>query len=90
MMSLLSLFYDKKTVFWQPVGISGDEDRKLMSSTAKHNLKTFIFCPTGILSYELCLTYIYSSLWATEIEYWIPKSGLFVHQEGQTTWLHKL
>lgn len=61
-----------------------------MSSIEKHNLKTFIFCPTGTLSYELSLTYIYSSLYATEIEYWIPKSGLSVHQEGQTTWLHQL
>lgn len=40
-----------------------------MSSIEKHNLKTFIFCPTGTLSYELSLTYIYSSLYATEIEY---------------------
>lgn len=80
----------KKPFFLQPVGIDEGEERKLMSSTKKHNLKIFIFCPTGILSYECCLTYIYSSLWATEIEYWIPKSGLFVHQEGQITWLHRL
>lgn len=89
MMSHLSLFYDKNTVIWQPVGMNGD-DQNHMSSSVKNNLETFIFCPKGVLSYELCLPYIYSSLWATEIEYWIPKSGLFVHQEGQTTWLHQL